>query len=307
MVILQAGLAKSGNFWLYKILQNIITYGGLKHSSFIKSQPIHSVAKTWNLSYKEQADIDVIDIEPHQCFYRISSIFRMPIENIDDYINQCSLVWTHSPYCATRNDVYSKFGKIVYIIRDPRDVIISKSRFAFTPYMKKYFPRAENNPQKFLQKKLTNKTKKWVQEVGEYLKYSEENNIHILFYERLLHSFDKEMQRLLVYLELEANKTHIQKIKQNVDFSTMKRENPSHVRTGRSGGWTKLLTDEQKREVLQIAKPMLKILNYPVNENNLGFHLPALPPKISKKQIDKAIAHSNRITFIRNCIELIRS
>ncbi|NJM16702.1 MAG: sulfotransferase domain-containing protein, partial [Bacteroidales bacterium] len=36
--------------------------------------------------------------------------------------------------------VFPKFDKIVYIVRDPRDVALSMARFQFTPYMQTYYP-----------------------------------------------------------------------------------------------------------------------------------------------------------------------
>ena len=92
MKIIQAGRAKSGNFWLFKILQSIFIKSGYEWKSYIQTQPIHEIARNWDLSYKEQADIDVMDIEPHGYYYRISSIFRMPIADVEDYVSRCTLV-----------------------------------------------------------------------------------------------------------------------------------------------------------------------------------------------------------------------
>ncbi len=96
MSVLQIGMERSGNYWLYNILQNIIKYSHSDNNSLIQNHPIHSYAKSWELSYPNQADIDVLDIEPLNNYFRISSIFRMPIENIEDYIKECSHVWSYS-------------------------------------------------------------------------------------------------------------------------------------------------------------------------------------------------------------------
>lgn len=293
MRILQTGEAKSGNLWLYKILQNIIHCAGLENPSFIQNHPIHDLAKTWDLSYKEQADIDVLDIEPHQCFYRISSVFRMPIEDIDDYIHQCSHVWTHSLFCERSLSVLPKFDKVVYIIRDPRDVAISRSRFAFTPYMLKYYPHGVTDPDSFLELSLDGTVRRWVQHVGGYLKHKDDLHIYVVFYERLLRSFDTELSHLLRYLDIKLDEKAIDHIKREVDFTTMKTENPDHVRRGRSGEWAQLFTDEQKRQVVSIAGPMLKLLNYLVGEDQVNSLLPCLPAQLSSNQIEKAIAYSS--------------
>ena len=293
MVILQAGMAKSGNFWLYKILQNIVKHSGLEPASFIQNHPIHQLAKTWDLSYYEQADIDVMDIEPNKCFYRISSIFRYPIEDIDDYIRQCSLVWTHSAFCDRSKYVLRKFDKIVYIIRDPRDMAISMSRFAFTPYMMKYFPHSESDPSAFLANTLDGVTRHWLNHVGGYLKNKDDLQIHVLFYEQLLHSFETELLRLLEYLGIELNKEAFEAIKREVGFETMKSENPDHVREGRSGGWLEVLSNEQKKRAIRASgRGILELLNYPIDEDQVGVSLPRLPDRLSDRELEKAIRQS---------------
>src|SRR5699024_12605041 len=51
-------------------------------------QPIYQLAKNWDLNYPEQAQIDMIDITDLQTSYRISSIYRMPIDNMKEYISK---------------------------------------------------------------------------------------------------------------------------------------------------------------------------------------------------------------------------
>lgn len=294
MRVLQAGVSKSGNLWLYKIIQGAIRYAGLQQKSYIQNQPIHNIAKTWDLSYEEQADIDVLDIEPQKCLYRISSVFRMPIDDIDEYIGQCSHVWTHSPFCSRSYDVLSKFDKVVYIIRDPRDGAISASRFRFTPYMQKYFPHGEPDPDTWLAHTLCRRVGSWVKHVGGYLKHKDDLKIHIIFYERMLATFDAELSRLLEYLGIELDRQAIEAIKHDVDFTTMKNENPDHVREGKSNKWVQVLTKVQKRQAARIAGPMLTILNYPVNEAQAAAILPQVPEQVTHRQVDQAIARSRR-------------
>ena len=151
--ILQSGMEKSGNYWLWKIIQSVLTDAGMSTQTFIETQPIHALAKTWELSFTEQADIDVIDIEETGLFYRISSVFRMPLlaVDVDAYLSQASHVWTHSFYCARSDEIFPKFDKVVYIVRDPRDVALSMNRFQFTPYMQTYNPGPFASPEDHLE------------------------------------------------------------------------------------------------------------------------------------------------------------
>lgn len=289
--ILQAGIAKSGNFWLYRILQDIIHYAGLPQRSFIQQQPIYAIAQTWPLSTEEQAGVDVMDIEPHGCFYRISSVFRMPIDDLDAYIAQCSHVWTHSAFCAFSNEVLPKFDKVVYIIRDPRDVAISMSRFIFTDYMRRYNPHGERDPDTFLDKTLALRMKVWAEHVGGYLKARERLNIHVVFYERLRHDFEAELQHLLAYLGIALGEEDIARIRQDVDFAAMHSANPQHVRKGEAGQWRQVLSQRQQRRARRVAGPMLRLLGYPLRAEEID-GLPHLPARLEAAQVDRAVRHA---------------
>ena len=50
MVILHAGIAKSGEFWLYKILQNASNNAGRERRSVIQCDPLSEQATNWEMS-----------------------------------------------------------------------------------------------------------------------------------------------------------------------------------------------------------------------------------------------------------------
>lgn len=278
MLILQSGMAKSGNFWLYRILKNILDSAKLEQKSFIQSNPIYEVAKTWPLSFDEQAGIDVIDVTDHGCFYRISHIFRYPIEDIQTHLNQCRHVWTHSPMCSMSFQVFSYFDKIVYIVRDPRDVAISMAKFAFTPYSRRFIPHNEPDFETFLAKNLPGMTEYWVQHVGNHLLNKGQLNIYFVFYERLLADFDNELCNLLGYLDIQLDTEEIERIRQNVAFDAMKARNPCHVRQGKAGGWANTLTRTQQKQVVKVSGQLLDLLNYPLDlQQKTSRLLPELP------------------------------
>lgn len=298
MTILQAGVPKSGNYWIYNIIASIARHGGIKPKSFIQNHPIHRVAQTWELSFAGQSNMDFLTIESHGCYFRISAVFRERIQDIDDYIRQCSHVWTHSGINRYSREILAKFDKIVYIIRDPRDVAISYSKFAFTPHkLKNHPPHYEKDPASYLAHNLDAMTRKWVQHVGGYLQYRDTGQIYPIFYERLLHSFDTELLGLSTYLGIDLDQNAIDQIKNEVAFSTMKQKSPSHLRKGKTGEWRQGLTGAQKRQVEQIAGPMLALLNYPVSEADDS--LPYLPPELSHDGLKRAIAPSEPTIGLR--------
>ena len=306
MKLIQIGEAKSGNYWLYTILNNILTQGSLEQKSFIKAQSIYKIAKAWELSYDNQADIDVLDIGADGCFYRISSIFRMPIEDISEYISQTSHVWSHSPSHRESKNILKQFDKIVYIIRDPRDRAISAAKFRFTPYGLKFYSPAEPDPESWLENRFERLINRWVEHVGGYLEHANEQNIHVIFYERLLHSFDQEFSALLDYLELDLKAKAVEEIKQKVRFSSMHALNPGHVRKGKSGYWEDSLTDKQKRITVRFAAPMLKYLGYPLYNLNGKNNFPKIPQRINPSQVRNAVNHSYRAMKIHKMVNFVK-
>src|SRR5690606_35818966 len=203
MKILQGGAPKCGNFWLYQILQETLKAAGHDASSFIQKQPIYQLAKHWDLNYPSQAGIDVIDITDLQTSYRISSIYRMPLLSMEEYLSQTSHVWTHSPVCKRSEEIFDQFDRKVYIIRDPRDRAISAARYYCSDYMLKYYPQPETDPQKLLDRNFESLMREWLWHVFDHLRLSRRNNIHIVFYEDLLTNFSEEYTALLEYLEIE--------------------------------------------------------------------------------------------------------
>ena len=297
MKILQIGVPKSGNFWLYKIVQSVMTHAGLAQDSFIQNHPIHPLAQAWPLSHSEQANIDVLDIERHRCFYRVSSVFRMPIVDIDAYLAACSHVWSHSAYNPRSERVLPKFDKVVYIVRDPRDHAISMARFAFTPYMQLVSPHDAADRKLYLRQRLPMMIRDWVGHVGGYLPHVQRLNMHLVFYERLIHAFDSEMAALLRYLELEPSPALVAQIKRDVAFDTMQQQHPDHVRKGQAGQWRQRLSAKQKRQAVWLAKPLLTLLGY--SETAVSpTNLPALPADLSPALVQQTVRQSRRRAYL---------
>jgi aryl sulfotransferase len=307
MKIIQIGHSKSGNFWLYSIIQAILHGAEIPISSFIKDQPIYSIAQSWDLSYENQADIDVLDIEGESCYYRISSIFRMPVIDLEDYLSRATHVWSHSPYCPRSQAVLPKFDKIIYLIRDPRDRAISAANFRFTPYGQKYLPHNDPDPETWLRRRYWSQMYRWVNHVGGFLSHAEEMNIHVVFYERLLHNFDQELQSLLAYLNLDLSSEVIDQIKMQVDFSTMKAENPQHVRRGKAGRWKSVLSNHQKRITILSAGPYIRYLGYPDNRTDLSqVDQPSLPSPINHGIIKRGLIRGRRVRNLQRLLGLMR-
>jgi aryl sulfotransferase len=298
MLVLQSGLPKSGNLWLHKILQESIRLGGLEIKSFIQAQPIFQEAKNWP-GFSEQAGIDFIDVDTKGVYIR-KGAFRQPISDLDGYLSQCTHVWTHALWVPRCDVIFSKFEKIIYIVRDPRDVVVSASNYFFTPFMLEQHPQQEPDADAFLKHRLYEQILTWVQHVGGYLLHADNYHIHFIFFERLLKDFDGEYQRLLEYLDIPLSTAVKSEIKESTRFENMKKQNPHHLRKGESGGWTNVLTNSQVQQVAKIAGLMMEILGYPLFEPVDG-ELPTISSSLNKNQVREALtaARGGLLEYLR--------
>lgn len=291
MKILQSGAPKCGNFWLYQIIRQILTRSGRNTASFIEQQPIYSLAKRWDLNFPDQAKIDVLDVTDLQYSYRISSIFRMPIENIKNYVARTPHVWTHSPICKRSNELFRLFNKKIYIIRDPRDRAISAAKYYCSGYMLKYFPQEEKDPERFLCKNFEKLMKEWVWHVFDYLRLSRECDIHLAFFENFLLDFQQELSKVLEYLEIDLKEIEREALEKAVSFSALKSQNPDHLQKGKSGYWMKQLADEQIEKAEIITGPLMRYLHYPKERNErMTFLISPIP--IDFEQLRQEILQS---------------
>ncbi|MFN8443090.1 MAG: sulfotransferase domain-containing protein [Caldilineaceae bacterium] len=295
LTVLQVGYAKSGNLWLYRILEHILDGQAIPRRSFIQNHSIYSTALARPTHFIGQASVDTLEIRPEGCFCKVANGDEsLPIDNITAYLRQCRHVWSHSPFCQRTLDVLPRVDKVVYIVRDGRDQAISLSHFAFLPARLAVKPNnlvGHADPQAFLNANFETNLGNWVRHVGGYLQHRRQINLHFIFYERLRYDFDKEIDALLTYLEFDLNRQSRAALQQAVDFATMQQVEGGHVRKGEVGEWRTILTPEQKAHTLAIAGPMLRLLNYPVDERTTTsmYTLPMLPTDLHVRQIVEAM------------------
>lgn len=283
MNILQISPPKAGSFWLHTILKNILHKKQLPTSSFIQQQPEYDELRHRKLSFKEQAGIDMLDIEEEGNFYRVSSIFRREISNIQQYASKATLAWTHSTYCNKTSGVFQQFDKKIIIVRDPRDRALSSSRFAFTPYMQEHYPSTYASPEEFLEGEYERLLHQWVWFYGNYLLHHEKLDLHFIFYERLLKDFQNELGRLLEYLELDLTGSEKAEIEETVSFSNMKEKSPRHLQKGKRRKWVEQLSEDQQKKAVEKAGFLMDLFGYATTASEDS--LPGFPNKVPREEL----------------------
>jgi hypothetical protein len=162
--------------------------------------------------------------------------------------------------------------------------------------MKTNHPPGERSSEEYLNNRLYEFVINWVNHVGSHLLLIYDYPIHILFYERLKTQFATELDSLSKFLEIALSGDDISAIKEKVDFDIMKIANPHHLYKGNSFYWPELLSDTQFHQVNKIAGPLLKLINYRVDENPQS-GLPELDPSIKREELVEAIKHCGGTFF----------
>lgn len=288
MNILQISTPKSGSYWLNTLLKKTLEKNGQKISYFIRQKPEYEDLQKHKLSFKGQAGTDMIDIEEEEISYRVSSLLKKPIQDLQDYSQKATLAWTHSTWCNRTPHVFSFFDRKVCIVRDPRDMALSAAKFAFTPYMQKYYPSSYGSAEEFLTGEYEKLLEQWVWFYGNYLLHSNELDLHFVFYENLLKSFPKEYHSLLKYLRLELSEEDKKEVEEEVSFSSMKEESPYHLEKGRSRKWVEKLSIDQTEKASVKAGPLMRIFGYPLTPGE-GDKLPAIPQDIPGPELKELL------------------
>lgn len=308
MTVLQIGVERSGNSWLYRLIEAMFQRAGVERRSFIVDQPMYEEAADWHLSFEGQRQIDTVRVRPDGVDYGIAGIRWEPIEDLEEYVSSCNHVWTHSGWCSLTPEVLSRFDRKVYIVRDPRDVAISKANFAFSEYSLRHLnPDPGDSPEGLLENRFFGNLIRWVRHVGRYLKAKESANIHFVTYEGLLHNFRGEAHELAQYLCLDLSNAELGAVEEQVAFSRLKREGSDHLRKGRSYQWKDRLSTKQQDVALRLAGDLMEILSYPVAREEDC--LPEIPETVDQDRVERAIKsrRGNWLDKMRFAWSLLRS
>jgi len=257
VAILQAGFKKSGNFWLWTIIEECLKQAGVPPRSYIQKQPIYQLAKDWDLAFEGQAGIDFLHIFPEREQVQIVPVYFWPVDDLDDYIKQTTHVWTDSPMRTGSLAKFKAFSKVVYIVRDPRDVAISYHRFANNEFHKRFFATKTMS---------ITAHQDWGIHVLSFLIAQSSLKPHIIFYERLLTEWDQELDRLLAYLELDLGAQQRKAVGAATSFGAMKPKNNLHLAKGLAYGWVRELDEKQRADFTNVHDTLLKLLDYPMTE-----------------------------------------
>lgn len=261
--VLHVSYVKSGSYFLWQAFDSLFRAAGRKRS-FVQSHPIQAMRDAWPDFSIDQFDIDQILVQDEAAYWQVEMQHVEPIRDLDDYLAQCSHVWTHSFLCERSWETYPRFARVCLIVRDPRDALASMAHFVGTPFMRRYHPHPAQSPGDYVNLELERFLTDWVRHTGDHWRARKALAIRFLSYERMVADLPGALRDLADWVGVCVDDAAIARIARDLGIDAMKKKNPQHVRKGGSGGFRDLLTPSQQERALAICGPTMRELGYEV-------------------------------------------
>lgn len=186
--------------------------------------------------------------------------------------------------------------RVVYIIRDIRDMLVS-AFFFNNPFIREDWIKLDNKSfgirrllsRAYFRHQIRRMSKKWCgnelsglinwingnkKTIGSWSSHikswAKHSNAVIVKYEDLLQDTESEMKRVLSQLEINANEVKIKEAIVNQSFSKKKSEflssgdsqNSQFLRAGEAGSWSKFLSNQQVKEIELVHGDVMRKYGY---------------------------------------------
>lgn len=261
--VLHVSYVKSGSYLLWKAFDLLFRAAGEKRS-FVQAHPIQAMRDAWPEFSIEQFDIDQVLVQDDGVHWQVETQHIETIDDLPAYLAACSHVWTHSFLCERSWEVYPRFPRVCYIVRDPRDALVSMAHFVLTPFMRRYHPHPARSAADYVATAGTGFLEDWCRHAGDHWRARRALDIEFVRYEDLVADVPASLRRLARWVGLPLDDAAIATVADGLRVEKMQAQNPQHVRRGRSGGFARLLTPDQQERALEICAPLMRELGYPV-------------------------------------------
>ncbi|XP_074189576.1 amine sulfotransferase [Rhinolophus sinicus] len=228
-----------------------------------------------------QQILSLIYFEGHRSRTEIvKTIHRVPFLEYNlnkmDFLARPSprLFATHLPYYLVPKGLKSKKAKIIYIYRNPKDVLTSYFHFSNLIVAM----QATDNMEVFLEKFLDGKVvgSLWFDHIRNWYKYRHDFNILFMMYEEMKLDLRSSVLKISHFLEKELSEEDVEAVVKQATFKNMKsdpnanyddvlrnvigtRRNDGHfLRKGVIGDWKNYLTVEQSERFDRIFQRKMK-------------------------------------------------
>ena len=266
--LLALGYPKCGNVWLRGLLASLLKAGGVDFRQLMADHPMAPVLEAMDLGIKDQARQDQVRFSPLRAYQDIPAVFSWAIPDIHAYAAATSMAHSHCPWQPETDHLIRAFSHHVVIVRDPRDVAGSWTRWIFTPFNLQHRPTVHATPDALLAEDLPRRVTEWdIHQKSWLVNSGADLSLHVIFYEQLVDNTPRELGRIARYLGLEVGEDALRRVAAEHALGEMKKRQPHHVFRGGWGGWLEHLNDRQVHTAQRIAGQMMKALGYPLNRD----------------------------------------
>ena len=276
MIVWLASYPKSGNTWMWL---------------FIKSY-FNPPKKNLSINYHKGDPIMLEPFPPERRFDELEINYEDFLDLSKNWINlqssinlnnKTNYVKTHNAMCTVNNykftDIHNTLGAI-YIVRDPRDVLVSYSSYMEKSIDETLKDMLSNKSYEIgeFRKKIYNKTLigSWSNHYNSWKNYKSREKI-IIKYEDMINNTSSTFLKILNYLkriikiEIDQNKMHnaieetsfenLRSLEMSEGFKTNPSKNP-FFRKGVVGDWREKLSKDQVEKIESAFKAEMIELGY---------------------------------------------
>ena len=276
MIVWLASYPKSGNTWMWLFIKSYFNPPKKKFSlNYHKDDPV--MLKP----FPDEGMFDELKIN-YESFFDLSKNW-INLQSLINLNNKTNYLKTHNSMCTINNykftNVQNTLGAI-YIVRDPRDVLIS-----YSSYMEKsmdetlkFMLNKETYEVGEFKKKIYNKTLlgSWSDHYNSWKNYKS-REIIIIKYEDMVNSASSTFLKVLTYLskiiKINVDHTKMDKAIEETSFKNLKnleinegfKTNPSKnefFRKGVVGDWREKLNKEQVEKIEKAFEAEMIELGY---------------------------------------------
>ena len=267
MIVWLASYPKSGNTWL---------------RLFLKSYFSH-IKNNFNLgAFLEEDDLRELNINYYD-YLEIIKNWRT-LQNKINLNGKTNLLKTHNAMCTINNIKFSDKSNTaggIYLIRDPRDVLISFSEHLGQTYNEVLNGMLDSKNSELATDKFGKDFRKtimgkWSDHYNSWINYKE-CEILVIKYENLINDTNNQFLKILKYLkkieDFEINHKYMEQAIKNTSFKKLQKnekefgfeEASKHspfFRSGKCGQWKTKLDSRILSKIEETFKKEMKLLSY---------------------------------------------
>ncbi|NXN27389.1 ST3A1 sulfotransferase, partial [Nycticryphes semicollaris] len=181
---------------------------------------------------------------------------------------------SHLPYYLVPRDLRNKRGRVIYVSRNPKDVMVSYYHFS------KYMNTLEDVPdfnlhmERFLAGKVV--ASSWLDHISGWYSHAEDFNILFLTYEDMKKDLRSAVLKICNFLDKKLSEEEVDSVVRQATFENMKKDpranyenlpddmvakdKGSFLRKGTVGDWKNIMTVAQNERFDKVLKEKIKAL-----------------------------------------------